>query len=253
MAQCSVKCTQALPEPSESEEDPDDEEVEVVLDELIDMVEEVAGVMEALIGNVVLDVEGELEEREGSVVQTEDGAEVLSLEPVDGANGVGGLIPKKDGGSDDDEGGSGEEEEEEEDSDDESATATPKPQRVGWATYCGAPKKKKKKKVPGDPNFADRHFTVLLERSEVGIERFYEGAAYAVTEAKASAMNPVLSAWAERLESVIERAGVAGVDETGPLMKDARMARAQRVAWVRIAAEAAAEEQALLTDVEKLD
>ena len=247
---------QALPEPSESEDDSDEEEVEEVLEELIDMVEEVAGVVEALIGNVVVEVEGKLEEREGSLVQTEDGAEVLPLELMDGTDGVGGLIPKKEGGSDDDEEGSGEEEEEEEESDDAesegSPLATPKPKRVGWAMYCGAPNNEKKK-VPGDPNFADRHFTVLLEQSIVGIERFFEGGAYDVTEAKASAMDPVLSAWAARLDRVIERAGVAGVDETGPVMRDARMARAQRAAWVRIAAEAAAEEQALLTDVDKLD
>lgn len=240
----------------DQEDDPEEEEVEEVLEELIDMVEEVAGVVEALLSHVVLEVDGVLEEQTGSlVIEQSSGAQVLSLVPVDGT--IGALIPVS--GGDDRQRSNAEDEDEEdggdgdEESESESEPAPPKPERVGWATYVGAPKKKKKKKLPGEPNFVDRNFTVILERSVVGIERFFDGGAFPVSEAKASAMDGVLSAWNQRLEDLIDRATIAGIDETGDLMRDARMARAQRAAWVRIAAEEAAEEQALATDVNKLD
>eukprot|EP01043_Picozoa_sp_COSAG02_P016648 COSAG02_NODE_737_length_17855_cov_18.729049_8_plen_272_part_00 len=262
----------------DQEDDPDEEEVEEVLEELIDMVEEVAGVVEALLGHVVVEVEGAVEEQQGRLlIEPSSGAEVLSLVPVDGR--IGALIPVADG--EDGHGCNAEEQqqqeqqqqqeeeveaaaaaaaaeedggdEEEEESESESEPAPLKPERVGWATYVGPPKKKKKKKVPGEPNFVDRNFTVILERSDVGIERFFNGGAFPVASAKASAMHSVLSAWDRRLEDLIDRATIAGVDETGDLLRDARMARAQRAAWVRIAAEEAAEEQALATDVDKLD
>ena len=110
------------------------------------MVEEVAGVVEALLGRVVVEVDGALEEQEGSmIIQPNSGAEVLSLVPIDaaGADRIGALIPTA-AGEDGEPWDISEETEldggdTEEESDTESEAAAPKPERVGWATYIGPP------------------------------------------------------------------------------------------------------------------
>ena len=115
---------------------------------------------------------------------------------------------------------------------------------------CG---RKKKKAVAGQPYFAQRRFTVVIERSWVGSTHFCDGEAFPVSAGSASAMEPPLSSWDERLGNAIDAAVQAGVDEGSKLLVAARTARAVRASWFRCAKEAAEEELAQITDVQATD